>query len=93
VTRSAGADGWMASILNVYLAVFLVYMFLPLTLMVVAGFNAHPQPSATQWSGFTLRWFVELWNDRGFWEGFQNSLLIGAGVVLLSVPLGLARAA
>lgn len=92
MTRSAGADGWMATVLNVYLAVFLVYMFLPLVLMVVAGFNAHPQPSATQWSGFTLRWFVELWNDRGFWEGLQNSLLIGAGVVVLSVPMGLAAA-
>ena len=40
----------------------------------------------------TLEWFGVLFADRGLMEGLWNSLIIGAMVVALSVPLGLAGA-
>jgi spermidine/putrescine transport system permease protein len=39
---------------------------------------------------FTLEWFPKLWNDRAMVEGLWNSVVIGFGVVTLSVPVGLA---
>ena len=44
-------------VLNLYLGFFFLYMFLPLILMVVAGFNDFSPPSVTVWKGFTFRWF------------------------------------
>lgn len=79
-------------ILNVYLVIFFAYMFLPLILMVVAGFNDFGTPSVTIWKGFTWKWFGVLAQDTRMWTGLVNSILIAAGVIVISMPLGLAGA-
>jgi len=79
-------------ILRVYMAVFFAYMFLPLIIMVAAGFNAYSPPSITVWQGFTLHWFAELAADERMWTGLGNSLIIAAAVIALSLPMGLAGA-
>lgn len=79
-------------VLNLYLVVFFLYMFLPLLIMVAAGFNDFDQPSVTVWNGFTLKWFSVLANDSRMWVGLLNSLLIAAVVIAISLPLGLAGA-
>ena len=83
---------WADAILNGYLVLFFVYMFLPLGFMVAAAFNASPTPSVTDWQGFTLQWFAELPNDKRFVQGLLHSLLIAAGVIAFSIPLGLSGA-
>ncbi len=83
---------WADAILNGYLVIFFAYMFLPLTFMVAAAFNASPTPSVTDWQGFSLRWFEALPQDERFIQGLGHSLLIAAGVIALSIPLGLAGA-
>ncbi len=85
---SAGAD----LILNLYIAVFLAYMFLPLAVMVAAAFNAYPVPSVTEWRGFSLQWFPALFSDQRLLKGLWNSVVVSSAVVLLSLPLGLAGA-
>lgn len=83
---------WADAILNGYLVLFFAYMFLPLGFMVAAAFNASPTPSVTDWQGFTLQWFAELPNDKRFVQGLLHSLLIAAGVIAFSIPLGLSGA-
>ncbi len=79
-------------VLRVYMAVFFTYMFLPLIIMVAAGFNAYSPPSITVWQGFTLHWFSELAADERMWTGLRNSLVIAAAVIAISLPMGLAGA-
>ncbi len=79
-------------VLNIYMAIFFLYMFLPLILMVLAGFNDFSPPSVTVWKGFTLRWFGELADDTRMWVGLLNSLAIAALVIAIALPLGLAGA-
>ncbi|RAP41213.1 spermidine/putrescine ABC transporter permease [Rhodovulum viride] len=79
-------------LLRVYMGVFFLYMFLPLGIMVAAGFNAYSPPSVTVWKGFTLHWFVELWQDDRMWSGLANSVLIAGAVIALALPMGLAGA-
>ena len=79
-------------ILNLYLGIFFLYMFLPLILMVLAGFNDFSPPSVTVWKGFTFRWFGELTDDTRMWIGLLNSVLIAALVIVIALPLGLAGA-
>jgi spermidine/putrescine transport system permease protein len=73
-------------VLNLYLALFFLYMFLPLILMVLAGFNDFSPPSVTVWKGFTFRWFGELAADTRMWTGVVNL------VIVIALPLGLAGA-
>lgn len=79
-------------VLRLYMGLFFAYMFLPLVLMVAAGFNAYSPPSVTVWHGFTLHWFSALWHDERMWSGLRNSLVIAAAVIALSLPMGLAGA-
>ncbi|WP_109315748.1 ABC transporter permease [Pseudovibrio ascidiaceicola] len=83
---------WAAAILNGYLVIFFAYMFLPMIFMVIAAFNASPTPSVIDWQGFTLDWFRALPEDQRFIDGLWHSLIIALGVIVISIPLGLAGA-
>jgi len=80
------------TILNIYLVIFFTYMFLPLILMVAAGFNNFSPPSVTVWRGFTWKWFGVLAQDARMRHGLVNSVMIAVGVIAISMPLGLAGA-
>jgi len=79
-------------VLNIYMVIFFSYMFLPLILMVAAGFNDFDTPSVTVWRGFTLKWFGVLAQDTRMWSGLINSFIIATAVIAVSLPLGLAGA-
>jgi len=94
-------------ILNVYIGLFLVFMFTPLVLMILSSFNDMSPPSVTDWGGFTFKWYEFFWmpeadlrsddvlrsldRDR-FGMCFGNSLKVAAVVVPLSLLLGLSGA-
>lgn len=86
---------------RVYLTGFLVYLFLPLVFMIAAAFNESRFPTMLPWQGFTLQWFygfdaqgraVGLFQDAQMAEAILNSVIIGLGVIAVSVPIGLAGA-
>ena len=79
-------------VFKIYTVIFFSYMFLPLILMMVAGFNEFSTPSVTVWRGITLKWFTVLAEDSRMWSGLGNSLMIAIAVILVSLPLGLAGA-
>ena len=78
--------------LGFYLVLFFSFLFGPLLIMAVTAFNPPSYPQAWPIEGFTLDWFAKLIADRNVIEGLDNSFIIGAFVVALSVPLGLAGA-
>jgi len=78
--------------LGFYLALFFAFLFGPLVIMCITAFNTPAYPQAWPFEGFTLDWFAKLFADRNVIDGLNNSFLIGAFVVALSVPLGLAGA-
>lgn len=75
-----------------YIALFFTFLFGPLVVMGITAFNTPTYPQVFPFEGFTLAWFGTLLGDRMLMEGMRNSLLIGALVVGLAVPLGLAGA-
>lgn len=77
---------------RLYLYIFLAYLLLPLIVMGGAAFNASRFPSVFPWAGFTLQWFVDLWNDTRLLNSFKNTVLVALAVVALSVPIGTAAA-
>ena len=75
-----------------YILVFFLYLFGPLVIMSASAFNTSTYPTITPWEGFTLHWFSDLADNDKIIDGFKNSLWIGVGVCLLSVPIALAGA-
>ncbi len=78
--------------LGAYIFLFFLYLFGPLVVMGISAFNASSYPAVVPFEGFTWHWFSALAADRDMIYGLQNSLKIGALVVLVSVPVGLAGA-
>ncbi|MFA5120869.1 ABC transporter permease [Zavarzinia sp.] len=71
---------------------FFAYLFGPLIIMVVTAFNSSSFPRIVPWDCFTTDWFGKLAADAKLVHGLGNSLFIGAGVVLVATPVGLAAA-
>jgi len=88
--------------LGLYIFIFLSYLFGPLIVMSITAFNSAEFPAITPWECFSWRWFQEgkiaydgqhlagLSTDWRLHDGLVKSLIIGIGVVILSVPIGMA---
>ena len=91
-------------LLGTYIFVFLAYLFGPLIIMSITAFNSAEFPAVTPWECFSWRWFTEgkvtydgqrlagLLADVKLHDGILTSLNIALGVVILSVPIGMAAA-
>lgn len=79
-------------LMRAYLAIFFLYLFLPLVIMGAATFNSSKFPTVTPWLETTTRWFGVLAADAKMWDALINSLWVGAAVVAISVPVGTAAA-
>ena len=78
--------------MTLYLVIFFAYMFLPLVFMVMAAFNSPTIPTAFPIQNLTFDWFGALFSNAPLWSSAVNSVIIGIGVICLTVPLGLAGA-
>ena len=90
--------------MGLYIVIFFTYLFGPLIIMSVTAFNSAEFPSITPWECFSFRWFDEgkiaydgqhlagLLTDWRLHDGLISSLIIGAGVITLAVPIGMAAA-
>ena len=85
-------DRLQSIIVIAFVGLFFVYLFGPLIVMGVTAFNTSSFPRMAPWDCFSVEWFDVLVQDFRLMEGLRNSVIIGAGVVLVSVPLGLAGA-
>lgn len=60
---------------EVYLWVILLLMYLPLIVIMVFSFNQ--SKLSTDWTGFTLDWYRQLFRDRAMGEALKNTLILG----------------
>jgi len=86
------AARFLSLLTRVYLGLFFAYLFLPLAVMGIATFNESRFPTITPWQGTTLKWFDALAADSQMWSALWTSLIVGAGVIAVAVPVGVAGA-
>jgi len=82
----------LRAFVGLYILAFFSYLFGPLILMSLTAFNSFSFPRVSPWECFTTEWFVKLSHDEKLMHGLLNSLIIGAGVMALAVPIGMAGA-
>lgn len=69
-----------------YVAVLTVLTYVPILLTVVYSFNA--SKLTTIWEGFSLKWYVQLFQDSDMWEALVNSLVLAGLSCLCAVVIG-----
>ncbi len=71
-------------------------MYLPIVIVIVYSFNENKLTAI--WSGFSLKWYTKLFQDKDLMEALKNSLILGvlsclcAGVIGTIGAVGMARA-
>jgi len=72
------------------LAVVLLSLYAPVAAVFVYSFNESRLGST--WTGFSVKWYGQLWDRDDLWESLEISVLIAALTSTLSVALGLLAA-
>nr|WP_247748318.1 ABC transporter permease [Ruegeria sp. R13_0] len=80
-----GKMGW--NLIRAWSIGVYVFMFLPVAVVVLLSFNAS-QFGSFPMTGFSFRWFVELWNNEAILRAFRTSILLGLMTALISTTLG-----
>ncbi len=80
---------------NVYLGFLLALMYVPILLVIIYSFNESKISSV--WSGFSLKWYGELFRDAAMFEALKNTVILGvlsclcAGVIGTLGAFGMTR--
>lgn len=74
------------SLYAAYVVVFFLYLLAPLAVVVAFAFNAGRYP-AFPFTGFTLRWFGELFRDAHLLDSMGGSLTVAAAVTPASTVI------
>ena len=61
-------------------------MYLPIFLVIIYSFNENRLSSV--WSGFSLRWYTELFRDRSMFEALRNSAVLALTSAALAAVIG-----
>ncbi|SSC12995.1 polyamine transporter subunit; membrane component of ABC superfamily [Mesotoga infera] len=63
-----------------------VFLYLPIFALVVLSFNSARQGVA--WTGFTLKWYAELFRQSDIWAAFLNTIIIAVTSSVAATAIG-----
>jgi spermidine/putrescine transport system permease protein len=75
-------------VLPLYTTIVLLYLFLPIGVMMLFGFNDIRGRFNFEWQGFTFRWYRELFQIPDLVPAIRNSLLVAAVSTIIATILG-----
>lgn len=73
-------------IMRSYLGLILLFMYLPIIVLIVFSFNE--SKSRGNWTGFTFKWYKQLFDNSVIKESLYNTLLIALISSLVAVVVG-----
>ena len=65
-----------------------IFLFLPISVIVVNSFNATTTKPYMSWKGFTLEWYAKLWENTSLLEAFGNTMIIAVVSTCLATAVG-----
>ncbi len=74
--------------LKTYAILYLAFLYGPILVLPLFAFNDKAVVSFPL-TGFTTKWFGEMWADPNLWKALKNSLIISLSVATLSTILGI----
>lgn len=73
---------------KIYLAMIFILLYAPIATLIVLSFNA--SKTRAKWGGFTLNWYVELFQNEAIMEALYNTLIIATLSALIATLIGTA---
>ncbi|MGN0373680.1 MAG: ABC transporter permease [Enterocloster sp.] len=73
-----------------YMVLILIFLYAPILTMMVLSFNK--SKSRTQWGGFTLEWYTQMFDSRAIMSALTTTLLIAFASALIATIIGTAAA-
>lgn len=77
---------------RLYMALMYLFLYAPIFILIIFSFNDSSTMSRSVWSGFSLRWYYRLFQDRLILEALQNTLIIALVSSLGATVIGTAAA-
>ena len=74
--------------LQVYAVIFLIFLYVPILFLPLFSFNDSIYVKFPL-KGFTLQWYVELFNREPVWAALMNSIKVGVSTAIISTGLGI----
>lgn len=71
---------------KVYTFLILLFLYAPIIVLIVFSFN--DSKSRGVWSGFTLKWYIELFKDANILKAFYYTILVAVLSSLISTIIG-----
>ncbi len=71
---------------RIYMAIIFIFLYAPIIVLAVFSFNE--SKSRGNWTGFTLKWYVELFHDMDIRSAFYYTILIAITSAIISTLLG-----
>ena len=71
---------------RIYIALIFIFLYAPIVTLMVLSFNA--SKTRAKWGGFTLKWYIELFQNRDIMEALWNTLLIAVISSLVATIIG-----
>lgn len=75
---------------KIYSGLIFAFLFAPIIVLLFFSFNE--SKSLSVFSGFSLKWYRELFHDRHTLEALRNTLLLAAAATVISTVMGTAAA-
>ena len=69
-----------------YLALILIFLYLPIIVLIVQSFNAGK--SRAKWEGFSFRWYTELFQDTRIMNALTVTVTIALLAMVVATVLG-----
>ncbi|WP_272006037.1 ABC transporter permease [Roseovarius sp. ZX-A-9] len=85
MAERATSLGWQ--VIRGYAVLVYIFMFLPVMVVVLLSFNAS-QFGSFPMTGFSFRWFIELWENEAILRAFRTSVILGLLTAAISTTLG-----
>ncbi len=65
-----------------------LFLFLPISVIVVNSFNATTTKPYMSWKGFTFDWYIKLWDNSSLLEAFGTTMFIAIVSTVLATIIG-----
>ena len=75
---------------KIYTALMMIFLFAPIAILLVFSFNE--AKSLSVFSGFSLKWYRELFRDTETLKAVRNTLILAVAAALISTVMGTAAA-
>lgn len=65
-----------------------MFFFMYLPILVLAFYSFNESRYSARWEGFTLKWYVTLFQDEAILKALKNSLMVGFSAIIIAAIVG-----